>query len=323
MEPEFALLLAAVALDVLLGDPDYPLHPIRLLGHASIALERWLFARGWNGRLAGAVHGLAVTLGALAAWWLGHALLGAVAPLLSWVWDLLIAYSLLCTRDLLAHGRRVLLMLDDLPAARERVRWLVSRDTDGLDRGGVVRATIESLSENLTDGVLTPLWALALSGVPGLVVVKVVSSLDSMVGYRNVRYARFGWAAARTDDLLHWLPARLSVPLLAAAAVLLGQHWRAVLPAAWRWHAVLPSPNSGWSEAAAAGALRVRLAGPAHYHGEPIDRAWIGADAWPADLDVSDLRRALWLVGTAAALAVPVAVVLFLQVRGWSMSGAI
>jgi adenosylcobinamide-phosphate synthase len=90
---------------------------------------------------------------------------------------------------------------------------LVGRDTEGLDRGAVVRATIESLSENLTDGVMTPLWALCLFGLPGLILVKAVSSLDSMVGYRNERYRRFGWAAARSDDLVHWLPARLSVPL--------------------------------------------------------------------------------------------------------------
>jgi adenosylcobinamide-phosphate synthase len=314
LDPQLVLLLAAVALDALLGDPHYPLHPIRLLGHASIALERWLFARGWDGRLAGVLHALAVTLGTVGAWWLGHLLLAALHPLLGWLWDLFIAYSLLCTRDLLAHGRRVLLVLDDLPAARERLRWLVSRDTGELGRGGVVRATIESLAENLTDGVLTPLWALALFGLPGLVVVKAVSSLDSMVGYRNARYGRFGWAAARTDDAMHWLPARLSVPLIAAAAALLGEHWRSVLPAALRWHAVLPSPNSGWSEAAAAGALRVRLAGPGRYHGQPIQRPWIGADAWPVDLDAADLRRALWLVGVAAGLASLVAVGLCLAV---------
>jgi adenosylcobinamide-phosphate synthase len=316
MDYQLALLLAAVALDALLGDPDYPLHPIRLLGHGSIALERWLFAHGWDGRVAGALHGLAVTLGALGGWWLVHLGLTALHPALGWGWDLFIAYSLLCTRDLLDHGLRVLRVLDDLPAARSRLRWLVSRDTDDLDRGGVVRGTLESLSENLTDGVLTPLWALALLGLPGLIAVKAISSLDSMVGYRNDRYGRFGWTAARTDDLVHWLPARLSVPLLAAAAALLGLRWRQVLPAAWRWHGVLPSPNSGWSEAAAAGALRVRLAGPAVYHGERTERPWIGADDWPEDLDGTDLRRGLWLVGTAAALAVPIGVLLRLLVRG-------
>jgi len=99
MEAQFALLLAAVLLDALLGDPNYPLHPIRLLGHASIALERQCFARGWNHRLAGAVHGLVVTLGALAVWWLVHLSLAALHPALAWLWDLYIAYSLLCTRD--------------------------------------------------------------------------------------------------------------------------------------------------------------------------------------------------------------------------------
>jgi adenosylcobinamide-phosphate synthase len=307
LEPQLVLLLAAVLLDALLGDPSYSLHPIRLLGHASIALERWLFAHGWNGRLAGVLHGLAVTLGAIAAWWLVRLALAAAHPVLGWLWDLFIAYSLLCTRDLLDHGRRVLMVLEDLPTARGRLAWLVSRETAELDRGGVVRGTIESLSENLTDGVLTPLWALALLGLPGLIAVKAISSLDSMVGYRTERYRRFGWAAARTDDLIHWLPARLSVPLLAVAAALTGLHWRAVLPAARRWHGVLPSPNSGWSEAAAAGALKVRLAGPARYHGEWVERPWIGADDWPADLTGDDLRRALWLVGVAAGLATAIA----------------
>lgn len=316
MDPQIALLLAAVLLDALLGDPDYRLHPIRVLGQGSIALEHWLFARGWDGRLSGALHGLAVTMGALGAWWLVHLGLGVLHPALGWLWDAYIAYSLLCTRDLLDHGRRVLAVLDDLPAARERLRWLVSRDTEGLDRGAVVRATIESLAENLTDGVLTPLWALALFGLPGIIVAKAISSLDSMVGYRTERYRRFGWAAARTDDLLHWLPARLSVPLLAAAAALTGQHWRGVWPAARRWHGVLPSPNSGWSEAAAGGALRVRLAGPVSYHGTWQDKPWMGDAAWPADLTADDLRRALRLAAVAAALAVVVALGLFLLVRG-------
>jgi adenosylcobinamide-phosphate synthase len=310
MTAEFFLLVAAVVLDALLGDPDYRLHPIRILGHASLALEHGLFAGGWTGRLAGALHGLAVTLGALGTWWLVQVALSALHPVLGWLWDLFIAYSLLCTRDLLAHGRRVLAVLPDLRAARAQLRSLVSRDTDRLDRAGVVRGTIESLAENLTDGVLTPLWALALFGLPGLVIVKSISSLDSMVGYRTERYRYFGWAAARSDDLIHWLPARLSVPLLAGAAALSGQDWRGVVPAARRWHRVLSSPNSGWSEAAAAGALRVRLAGPAWYHGEYIDRPWIGAKDTPADLDGEDLRRALRLIGVASVLAALVAIAL-------------
>ncbi|MCF7995388.1 MAG: cobalamin biosynthesis protein, partial [Chromatiaceae bacterium] len=193
------LILAACALDALLGDPVYRLHPIRVLGAWTLACERWLFALGLDGRLGGVLLWIATVGGALGGWWLVHAGLILLHPWLAFVWDLFIAYSLLCARDLLNQGRRVLLALDDLPLARRELQMLVSRDTETLPRAGVVRATIESLSENLTDGVLTPLWALCLFGLPGLILVKVVSNLDSMVGYKNARYARFGWAGARSD----------------------------------------------------------------------------------------------------------------------------
>jgi adenosylcobinamide-phosphate synthase len=302
-EPCLLLLICALLLDAAFGDPDYSMHPIRLIGRLSISLEHRLFALGLDGRLAGFLHGLTVLLATLGGWLLVHLALSGLHPLLGWLWDLYLSYSLLCTRDLLDHGRRVLAKLHDLSSARAHVRLLVSRDTAELDRGGVVRATIESLAENLTDAVLTPIWALALFGLPGLILVKVISSLDSMVGYRNDRYHRFGWFAARTDDLMHWLPARLSTPLLMVAALALRLHWRDVLPTAHRWHGVLSSPNSGWSEAAAAGALRVRLAGPGSYHGEWLDRPWIGDAVWPSELDGADLRRALRLIGVAAGLA--------------------
>jgi adenosylcobinamide-phosphate synthase len=206
-------------------------------------------------------------------------------------------------RDLLVHARRVLASLDDLPTARRHVAMLVGRDTDSLDRGGLVRATIESLSENLTDGVLTPLWALCLFGLPGLILVKAVSSLDSMVGHRNERYRRFGWAAARSDDLVHWLPARLSVPLISLAAALLRLHPRSAVCAARRWHGMLVSPNSGWSEAACAGALRVRLLGPISYRGEVVNEVFLGEDGWPADLDARHLEQSLHLVRLCGILA--------------------
>lgn len=323
-----ALILAAGLLDALLGDPVYRWHPIRLIGALSLAAERRLFDRGLDGRAGGLLHWLIVVGAALAAWWLVRLGLAALQPWLACVWDLFIAYSLLCQRDLLVHGRRVLDALDDLPIARRRLAMLVGRDTAALSRGGVVRATIESLAENLTDGVLTPLWALGLGGLPGLILVKAASTLDSMVGYRNARYGRFGWTAARVDDLLHWLPARLSAPLIALAAALLGLRRAlgpgvagaaaqlrprraldpvAALGTAWRDHGRLPSPNSGWSEAAMAGALRVRLVGPAHYGGVAVARDWLGDPDWPADLDADHLRTALALTLVSAILAVGVA----------------
>ncbi|WP_295403273.1 adenosylcobinamide-phosphate synthase CbiB [uncultured Thiocystis sp.] len=301
-----ALVLAACLLDALFGDPVYRLHPIRVIGAWSLLWERAFFALGWNGRLGGMLHWLLVVGGALAAWWGARLGLGLLHPWLVPAWDLFVAYSLLCMRDLLWHGQRVLDALDDLPTARQRLSLLVGRDTAHLPRDGIVRATIESLSENLTDGVLTPLWALCLCGLPGLILVKAVSSLDSMVGYRNERYGRFGWAGARSDDLIHWLPARLSVPLIATAAAVLNLHPRLAFRAAWTDHAMLPSPNSGWSEAACAGALRVRLIGPIRYGGRLVTEQYMGDPDWPADLDGAHLRQALRLMLVCCLLAVGV-----------------
>ncbi|TVQ86998.1 MAG: cobalamin biosynthesis protein CobD [Chromatiaceae bacterium] len=316
------LLLVALAglLDARFGDPPWRLHPVRLIGDLSNLSERLLFALGARGRGGGLLHWLLVVGGALVGWGLVHLALAGLGRLdtrlagpgavLAWCWDLALAYSLLCTRDLLDHGQQVLAALPDLPAARARLQRLVGRDTDGLGRGGIVRASIESLAENLTDGVLTPLWALALGGLPGLVLVKAASTLDSMVGYRTPRYLAFGWASARADDLIHWLPARLSVPLIALAAALTGGHPRDALVTAWREHGRLPSPNSGWSEAACAGALRVRLLGPIRRRGQLVNSDYLGAPDWPADLEASDLRQALRLIAVAAAIALMLALLL-------------
>ncbi len=302
-----ALVLTACLADALFGDPVYRLHPIRLLGACSIRWEKTLFAVGLDGFIGGILHWLLVVGAALLAWWSIHQLLATWLlwgyPWAAWAWDAFIAYSLLCLHDLLAHGRRVLVNLADLPEARRQVAMLVGRDTERLDRGAVVRATIESLSENLTDGVLTPLWALCLFGLPGLILVKAVSSLDSMVGYNNQRYRRFGWAAARSDDLIHWLPARLSVPLIVLAAFLLRLHPRLALDAARRWRGMLASPNSGWSEAACAGALRVRLIGPISYQGKIVNEAFLGDEDWPADLEARHLEQALRLILVCSVLA--------------------
>lgn len=304
MNAHLALILCACLLDAALGDPFYPWHPIRLLARWSQHWEHWLFRKGWNGYGAGILHWLLVVSGALAAWYLIHLALLLLHPVLAWFWDLFTAYSLLCLRDLLAHGQRVLNALPHLPSARQHLSMLVGRDTAHLESAGIVRASIESLAENLTDGILTPLWALCLFGVPGLITVKAISSLDSMIGYKNERYQHFGWAAARSDDLVHWLPARLSVALISLAALILRQHPLLAWQAAWRYHALLASPNSGWSEAAVAGALRVRLIGPIYYSGQLVTQLFMGDSAWPAALDAADLRRALHLILVCGLLAI-------------------
>ncbi|VFN01102.1 MAG: adenosylcobinamide-phosphate synthase [Candidatus Kentron sp. G] len=318
LETHLALVLAACLLDALFGDPVYPLHPIRLLGAWSLAWEKRLFAIGLDGYSGGVLHGFLVAGGALAVWWGIRYGLNLLHPWIAWSWDVFVAYSLLCMRDLLVHGQRVHNALDDLPTARQRLAMMVGRDTRELPRDGIVRATIESLSENLTDGVLTPLWTLCLFGLPGLIVVKAISSLDSMVGYKNTRYRRFGWLAAHLDDLVNWLPARLSVPLIALAAALLGLHPRQAWRSALAYHAMLASPNSGWSEAACAGALGVKLLGPIRYNGKLANEAFMGDAGWRWDLDGADLRRALRLVTASCLLALAVGLTSMILLGGFT-----
>ncbi len=298
------LVSAAFLLDLLLGDPPNPLHPIRLIARWSLGWERVLFACGLGGYLGGFLHMVLVLAGTLAAWWFPHAWL-ADMPWGQWLWDLWWAVSLCCLRDLLDHGRAVAkpLAAGNLPAARAAIARLVGRDTDTMDAPAVRRATLESLSENLTDGVLTPFWALCLFGVPGLIVVKVLSTLDSLVGYKTERYLRFGFWGARGDDLIHWIPARLSPLVVAAAATLCGGHPGSAVTAAWRWHGLLPSPNSGWAEAALAGALHCRLIGPIRKGGVLVTEVWMGDPAWTADPGDDGLRRGLRIVLVAGLIA--------------------
>lgn len=298
-----SVILAASALDLLLGDPVYRWHPISLLGGFAAYVEQRLFAVGATGRSAGLVYLVAIMASVLILWWGIHQGLAWLHPGLAWCWDVYLAYSLLCLRGLLEQGRRVRRDLANLPAARQHMALLVGRDTAPLNQAGLVRATIESLGENLTDGVVTPLWALCLFGLPGIIGVKVISTLDSMVGYNNARYVRFGWASARADDIIQWLPARASVLLIMAGALLLRLHPRLAWQAAWRYHAMLPSPNSGWSEAAYAGALRVRLVGPVYHAGELVNTAYMGNPAWPAELDAGHLTQALRLTAVCGGLA--------------------
>lgn len=305
----------ALLLDAALGDPPYPWHPVRLMGRALAAGERMLRAAGLGGRFGGFL--LFLWLAAVCgggAWLAGTALRAAgtrafgpaAGEGFAFAWALFLAYSLLALGDLAAHGRRIARAsaAGDLPAARAAAAMLVGRDTDTMDAAACDRAAVESIAENLVDGVLSPLFWLALMGLPGLVIFKIASTMDSMVGYKNERYLRFGWFGARLDDVMNWIPARLSVPLLSAAAALApGCSPRACWRAAMDQHALLPGPNKGWSETAAAGALRVRLAGPIRKDGKLVNELWIGPAAAPEGGRPGDVTRMIRLAYLATALA--------------------
>ncbi len=309
--PRADLLVAAAALDWALGDPVYRWHPVRLMGASLAWCERGLRAAGADGRAGGCL--LFVVLGALWVGGLSLALSGAdrLHPAVGAAAHLFLLYSLLALGDLLAHGAAVdrAATGGDLPAARRAVARLVGRDVDRMDADACRRAAIESLAENLVDGVVSPIAWYAVLGVPGLVLCKVVSTMDSMVGYRTPRYLRFGWCGARLDDLMQAAPARATWLLIAlAAGVLPGCSGRGALAIGWRQHAVVPGPNPGWSEAAMAGAIERRLAGPIRLGGRLVTEIWLGDPADAPAGAASDYRRARAIVCLAAGLALTAAV---------------
>ena len=315
-------------LDVLVGDPQVRWHPIRLLGNWSLAVESLLRACSGAGRIAGCMHVCLVAALPVVLWWCGQAVLaqmsfGPAAHVSEWlliIWDSFFIWAALSNRDLIAHAVRIesALRLADLALARQRLARCVGRDTDHLAPAGIRRATIEMVSESMVDGVAMPLFWLALGGIPGLLLAKSVSTLDSMVGYRNERYVKYGWASARMDDVMNWLPARLLLVVL--MFVLAWRPLRAwsALRTAWRWHALLPSPNSGWSEAAYAGALQVRLLGPIHVNNVLVNEVFMGDSFWPDDPGSTGMRRCIGLsIALMLALATLALVTMYLM-REWT-----
>jgi adenosylcobinamide-phosphate synthase len=308
--PSAGALAAAVILDLAFGDPVYAAHPVRLIGRTLTFLEERLRSIGFDG------YGGGIALFVLlSAFWIGlwsAVILGAqtIAPWVGWAVHVFALYSMLAMRDLLRHAFAVerAAIQNDLAGARHAIAQLVGRDTDRMDFAACRRAAIESISENLTDGWVSPIFWYALGGIPGIVLFKVVSTMDSMVGYRTPRYLQFGWCGARTDDLMNLLPARLTWLLIAVCAMLLpGCSARKALVGGWRQHAIVPGPNSGWSEAAVAGAIQRRLVGPIWSGGKLVTELWLGYASDPEAGTPQDWRRAAILVAftglTAALLA--------------------
>ncbi len=294
-----ALLIAAMLLDAALGEPNWlwsrlP-HPAVLMGRVVDALDRGL-NRGGHRMARGTVAVTLLVLGTgLLGWALSH--LGPVV-------EILIAAILLAQRSLVEHVAAVAEALRlSTEKGRELVAWIVSRDTSAMDQPQVARAAIESAAENLSDGVVAPAFWFLIGGLPGLIIYKAVNTADSMIGYRTDRYEAFGKAAARLDDLLNLIPARLTGLIIAGLSRNLRQ-WPQITADARRHK----SPNAGWPEAAMARALHLSLAGPRSYHGTLQPLAWVNdgarTDIGPRDIDAA--VRVLWGVWLTFVLATTV-----------------
>jgi adenosylcobinamide-phosphate synthase len=297
------IIAAALLLDLALGDPPRWPHPVRWMGAAVVCLETRLRGGRLGDRNAGRLLVLILVPG---VWALSAALVllaGWCHPLLGLLVQAVMLWTCVAARGLYSAAMAVAAPLErgDLEAARKAVGLIVGRETESLDASGVARAAVETVAENMVDGILAPLFFVLLGGAPLAMAYRMVNTLDSMVGYRSARYIHFGRAAARLDDAANYLPARLSVALIAAGAHLCGgrgpQAWR-IARRDGRRHA---SPNAGFPEAAFAGALAVRLGGPNRYHGQVVEKPFIGSE-FP-DATVADIPRACRLMRATTLLA--------------------
>lgn len=271
-------LTLAVALDMLLGDPLWLPHPVRWMGKAIERLEprfrllpmRPLASGAFMATLlVGTVWMVCLLLVRLAA---------SVHPFAGIILQTLMLYTCISARSLAEAAMNVgsTLAESGLSAGRRAVSMIVGREVERLDQTGIARATVETVAENLVDGVVSPLFFAVLGGAPLAMAYKMVNTLDSMVGYKNERYLLFGRCAARMDDAANFIPARLSVPFIALGAHLINGRGRAVLEIARRDGHAHASPNAGYPEAAFAGALGLWMGGPNRYHGRLVKKPVIG-----------------------------------------------
>ena len=308
------------ALDLLIGDPVIPYfpHPVVVMGRFITRLEirlRSIFPKTPEGELAaGRILAVVLPFGTLTVTGLvcwGSAMLH---PVLGFLFQSLWCWQALAVKDLASESRNVhdVLEAEDLSAARKAVGRIVGRDTQELTREGIIKATVETVAENFSDGVLAPLLYMLMGGAPLAMAYKAVNTMDSMVGYQNDRYLYFGRAAAKLDDAANFLPSRLAALLWIAASGLAGQDMAGAFRIWRRDRRNHASPNSAQCEAVCAGALGVELAGPAYYFGQFYEKPTIGDSLRP--IEAEDILRTNRTMYAASFLALSVGLFLRLLI---------
>ncbi|MGM0542556.1 MAG: adenosylcobinamide-phosphate synthase CbiB [Pseudomonadota bacterium] len=282
-----SLIMVAVAIvvDLLIGDPRSLPHPVVIIGRGISVLDaRWNQGGDKCRRRSGFLLTVTIVSGTFFVAWLALALLTALHPWLGIVAEIGLLATTLAIKGLADAGRAIAkpLAKGDLPAARRALAMVVGRDTEQLDEAEITRGGVETIAENTVDGITAPLLFALIGGAPLALAYKAINTLDSMVGYRNQRYADFGYASAKLDDVANWLPARLTVLCLWLAGLLLSiagsrpLHWQGALHATCRDAPLHPSPNAGWPEAMMARLLGVQLGGTNFYQGVASNRATLG-----------------------------------------------
>ena len=283
--------VAALVVDTVFGDPRSDWHPVVLIGRVISFYEGILYPK------KGASHGNTFLRGMLTVL-LVLATVGIVVGVLTWISHLggivlyaavstVVLYFTITPRALARDGLEIyhLLKDGDIVLARKRLSWIVGRDTENLEEGDIARGTIETVAENTTDGIISPLFYFLLFGPVGAALYRAGNTMDSMLGYKNERYLYFGRFAARLDDVLNYIPARLTFLLFVAASFLMQLDWRNAISIGLRDASKHPSPNGGYAEATVAGAMHVRLGGYNYYEGKPEFREYMGDPDTPLKAD--------------------------------------
>lgn len=285
-------IILGFALDLLFGDPRGIPHPVKLMGRMISYLEGQLRDREQNERKAGKI--LVIIM--LAAWFVIPALIlfifYKINFMLGTILEGICCYYLLAARSLMDESMKVYKALseDDIEGARFSVSMIVGRDTDKLDKKGIIKAAVETIAENTSDGVTAPLFYMMIGGAPLAFLYKAANTMDSMVGYKNKEYIDFGRAAAKTDDVLNFIPSRLTALIMILASFIVRLNGKNAALIWKRDRKNHSSPNSAQTEAVCAGALEVQLAGDAYYFGELVHKPTIGDN--DREIENADIKRA-------------------------------
>jgi len=307
-------LILGFALDLIVGDPEWFPHPVRFIGRFIIFMESVLRKRMKNLRAAAPILTASTVIVTMAITALALFLLSLIHWIALLVGMALVSWMCLSVKNLADEARGVARALrNGLEAGRKQVARIVGRDTAALQEEEIIRATVETVSENTIDGVISPLIYLALGGPVLAMGFKAASTLDSMIGYMNDKYRDLGWASARLDDVLNYLPARVGSFLMCIVAPMLGMNGKEAFHILKRDHANHKSPNCAWPESAAAGAIGIQLGGAHSYFGKIVDKPTIGNDL--RGPKISDIGKANRLLYASSILAISLAVLVYLLLR--------
>lgn len=300
--------IAALVIDTIYGDPRSDWHPVVLIGKLISFYENKLYPEPKTSNGSMFLRGMVTVLLVLLT-------VGIITGLLVWLsvkggilfyaaMGAVILYFTITPRALCRDGMEIyhLLKAGDIVAARKRLSWIVGRDTENLDESDIARGTVETIAENTTDGIISPLFWFLLFGPVGAMVYRAGNTMDSMLGYKNDRYLYFGRFAARLDDVLNYIPARITFLLFVASAAILKLDWKNAKKIGLRNAPKHPSPNGGYAEATVAGAMHVRLGGYNYYEGKPEFREYMGDPDTPLKAD--HIKQAIYMMYGATILFV-------------------